>query len=520
MTKMDFQGAASSTPSTRIDAAHLSNASMPEDNSVQLATMPRSAVESLSAEPANLAAAKESSEVVQQLQYHASQLAEHLQTQRSNLDHRESQLNARTALLENESRSMRLTFSERENELDEKQTEWEHKTQQQEQELSERQGDLERQYRRMEQELKQQEIQQQKRLKSREDELQQKIRQRERNLKGLEEDLEQQTQRRQQHLEQREAELDEREKKLEKDAERHLKEIEDRHKELQRKAQNLHERELRLTASAISSHADPETDKGKAAAAASKRLLEIEKELNEERERLRRQATQLAEAQRQIEKAASQPVGSNSPDAVEDTGEVPTNPKPDVITQHELAQRRKWLETEFEKRKKKLDERNETLSKRRAALEQLQTEVNAVHREALEMRIVTEELWLQISGKIAPAAMTRSLAQLRSKLADHYRLASAKLAKQKHELEQLSLQLNGKYQSIQQQRISLQQWLDRRNEEIEEQAARLVAREQELDGQESQLEQTHQQWELERNKHHAEMQRVMQQLKEVETVTS
>lgn len=107
------------------------------------------------------------------------------------------------------------------------------------------------------------------------------------------------------------------------------------------------------------------------------------------------------------------------------------------------------------------------------------------------MRLATEELWVRISGRMPPSAMTRALAELRSKLSDHYRLAAAHLAQQKSELELLSNNIHEKYQTLDEHRRNLQEWFHRRNQDVEEQAARLVRREQELDRQETLLREIH-----------------------------
>ena len=147
--------------------------------------------------------------------------------------------------------------------------------------------------------------------------------------------------------------------------------------------------------------------------------------------------------------------------------------------------RRRQMMSELMKKKEILDERSDELDRRRVGIDGLQRDVTQLHKDTLEMRLVTEELWVRISGRMPPAAMTRSLAELRAKLSDHYRLAAAHLSQQKHELEGLSAKLNDKYRSLEEQRRNLQEWFHRKHQDIEEQAARLVRREQELDQQEA-----------------------------------
>ena len=157
----------------------------------------------------------------------------------------------------------------------------------------------------------------------------------------------------------------------------------------------------------------------------------------------------------------------------------------DVPPDNSFAKRRRRkMMSELMKKKEILDQRNDELDRRRAGIDRLHREVSQLHTDTLEMRMVTEELWVRISGRMSSAAMTRSLAELRAKLSDHYRLAATHLSQQKHELEGLSAKLNDKYRSLDERGRSLQEWFQRRHQDIEEQAARLVRREQELDQQE------------------------------------
>ncbi|MCH2129351.1 MAG: hypothetical protein MK179_09425 [Pirellulaceae bacterium] len=147
--------------------------------------------------------------------------------------------------------------------------------------------------------------------------------------------------------------------------------------------------------------------------------------------------------------------------------------------------RRDKLMVELMKKKDKLDQRADQLERRRADLDDLRCEVTQLHKDTLEMRLATEELWVRLSGRMPPSAMTCALAELRGKLSDHYRLASAHLAQQRSELETLSSNLHSKYQTLDDHRRNSQERFHRRNQDIEEQAARLVRREQELDRQET-----------------------------------
>ncbi|MBI3837550.1 MAG: hypothetical protein HY288_06420 [Planctomycetia bacterium] len=96
-----------STPAgTRVDTAHLR-----AGDGALIETPPAKPAES------------ETAEIVQQVRSQAVQLAAHLQRQQSAVDHREAQLNARSAAIENQVRSARLWLTERHADLAERQAE-------------------------------------------------------------------------------------------------------------------------------------------------------------------------------------------------------------------------------------------------------------------------------------------------------------------------------------------------------------------------------------------------------------
>ena len=178
-----------------------------------------------------------------------------------------------------------------------------------------------------------------------------------------------------------------------------------------------------------------------------------------------------------------------------------------------LARRESQSEAELEARRKVLEQRCEALDGREESVEQLQSDVTKMHREALELRLVTEQLWAQLAGTAAPAELTQSMGRIRARIADHYRLAEENLTKQREELRQLAAKLDRRQHDLRQQRADLQSWLDNREEEIEEQAERLVTREQELDRQERHFRQVEQKLSAERREQQQELRRLMSQIR-------
>jgi DNA repair exonuclease SbcCD ATPase subunit len=179
-------------------------------------------------------------------------------------------------------------------------------------------------------------------------------------------------------------------------------------------------------------------------------------------------------------------------------------------------------ETEFQRQRETLSNRSQHLERRNAALDQLQSEVLRVQRETLEMRLATEELWGQLSGAAPPAAITQSLARLRAKLTDHYRLQAADVASQRREMEELAAKVAEQHERIAMQKRELDDWSARAHAEVESQAARLVGREEELDREQDRMQQLRVEWETQRRKLETELRKLRktEPIAEVEFATA
>jgi hypothetical protein len=181
-----------------------------------------------------------------------------------------------------------------------------------------------------------------------------------------------------------------------------------------------------------------------------------------------------------------------------------------VVAQQQVA------ETELLHRTQQLEQREAEVDARENALAQLQAELRASQREILEMRLATEETWAQLSGALAPGSLTRSISQIRTKLADHYRTTIDELATRSEQLELVRGDLTKQLQALESQRAELAAWAERRHADVESQAARLVSREQELDRQQLHYEQMESQWHIERTDYQAEIRRLLATLRDVE----
>jgi hypothetical protein len=124
-------------------------------------------------------------------------------------------------------------------------------------------------------------------------------------------------------------------------------------------------------------------------------------------------------------------------------------------------------------------------------------------------------VWAQLSGALAPASLSRSIAQVRGKLADHYRVTLDEITDRSGRLETVRQDLAEQFDALESQRQELHAWAERRLADVESQAARLVAREQELDRQQYHYEQLESRWQIERSEYQAEVRRLLATIREL-----
>ncbi len=157
-------------------------------------------------------------------------------------------------------------------------------------------------------------------------------------------------------------------------------------------------------------------------------------------------------------------------------------------TRKEMEQAQARSEADFDKKLHGLKARADRLERRAAALDQLRAEVLRAQREALELRLATDEVWAQMMGVAPPAALSQSLAQVRGKLAEQYRAERTEIAGEKKEIELLAARVEQDRQRLGQRKQELEQWAADRQADLEGQATRLLAREQQLDRRQAELD--------------------------------
>ncbi|MCE5302831.1 MAG: hypothetical protein LLF97_06940 [Planctomycetaceae bacterium] len=189
-----------------------------------------------------------------------------------------------------------------------------------------------------------------------------------------------------------------------------------------------------------------------------------------------------------------------------------------AMDRQRTADRERWAAeqsaamADLERKRQAVQRRADQVDQCENALKQLRAELESMHRETLEIRLATEELWARMSGDAPPAALTQSLSRLRAKLAEQYSLANAELVRQKKELETIRGDLGRQYETLVAQKCSIEQWVAGRQEECQQQAERLVAREQQLLDEETQYRQQTQRWQVERLNYQQELRRLRAEL--------
>ncbi|HEX3658647.1 MAG TPA: hypothetical protein VHV55_22840 [Pirellulales bacterium] len=183
------------------------------------------------------------------------------------------------------------------------------------------------------------------------------------------------------------------------------------------------------------------------------------------------------------------------------------------LQRRRLAESERRLAAEISEKRRSLERQNEELDLRRGSLEQLQQELIDLHRETLELRLSTEELWTQLAGDVPPAALSHALGQSRARLDDQHRMTLQKINAGRAEVEQLRIELAVTRAQLEHDTQELEQWAQRRSQELDQQAAALAAREGELDEQERAASEAREGWIRERLELEQELRATRDQLR-------
>jgi chromosome segregation ATPase len=196
------------------------------------------------------------------------------------------------------------------------------------------------------------------------------------------------------------------------------------------------------------------------------------------------------------------------------------------FAEHRESQRRAFEDqrqaslVEVDKARRDLARQIDEVNSRQTSLERIRTDVARAQSEALEMRLATEELWARLCGTMAPAALTRSLAQIRLQLAEEGRLAREDLAQQKAEVQTLAARVAEQHSKLAKARADLQSWHLELQKQIENKAALLAKQEQQLEAERAALAASVAEWQNERFRLQQEARRLMRQLNQKASVAA
>lgn len=387
----------------------------------------------------------------EQLQHQAAQLAGHLKARLSEVDRREAQLNARIAQLEADLRTSRLWQREREYDF-----------QQREGELCRQLEDL--QQRALEVARGQEQVQTI-------DERHEQIAARETELKALDVQLRQ----RRQELDRQNAALSHAQSlwQLQRTHEENAaKQERERTEELWHRSVEEQRQQLEFEIA----------DRRRKLETAEQKLREQQSRLDQERVDFERQRVQ-GTTQMQRERAAlDEQIGAT--------------------------------DLELLSRKREVESREAIVERQRVAMDQMRTEISHVHRQSLEMRLIAEQLWAQITGRLSSAEITRSIAALRLQLSQQFEQEQKALSKQKDELVQLADRLQMQHQLLAAERQEVKNWGSARQAGIEQQARQLVEREQQLEAEQQELRAARQMLHDDRRRYEQEIRDLAAQLRE------
>lgn len=143
-----------------------------------------------------------------------------------------------------------------------------------------------------------------------------------------------------------------------------------------------------------------------------------------------------------------------------------------------LVQRR--IAAELVARGESLDRREQVLAVREKTLAQLQSQLEESHRAMLRSRIAVDEVWSRLLGEECPAEVVRELARVRGELALQEQHAEDEQGQRRKLLEQLAQRLKNECRQLQDQRRRWQAFREKRQQEIEQLADSLAAREKEI----------------------------------------
>jgi hypothetical protein len=237
----------------------------------------------------------------------------------------------------------------------------------------------------------------------------------------------------------------------------------------------------------------------------AERQARLAQETDETREQLQRDFQQrIARREEQLE-AAEAMLNEQAAAIERDRADLYTERR-DWDEQNKSQRRaidelRHATEGELSDRRTRLEARQEWIERQKAGLEQVRDEALKLHRQSLEMRLVAEQVWSQITATRSPAELTQSIAAARLQLSEQYRIEEQQLVARREELLELSEKVAQQHQQLVLLRDGVRDWGLARQKEIERQAGALAERETVLDAQHEKLRDRENQWNTQRREY-------------------
>ncbi|HEY2411788.1 MAG TPA: hypothetical protein VGI40_06080 [Pirellulaceae bacterium] len=232
---------------------------------------------------------------------------------------------------------------------------------------------------------------------------------------------------------------------------------------------------------------------------------ELEKECNERRELLEHDFEQrITQREGQIE--AAEAMLNEQSAAIERDRAALYVERRDWDEQNKrqrqaIDELRQATEGELADRQTRLEARQEWIERQKSGLEQVRDETLKLHRQSLEMRLVTEQVWSQITATRSPAELTQSIASARLQLSEQYRMEEQQLVARRDELLELTEKIAHQHRELVQLRDGVRDWGLARQKEIERQAGALAERESALDAQHEKLRDRENEWNTQRREY-------------------
>ncbi len=311
---------------------------------------------------------------------------------------------------------------------------------------------------------------------------------------------------RQRDLDHREAALNSQAAQLEADARTARLWLDEQRADLAVRGDNLHhkEQDLAVRIEALAKREENVASKQAELAQREQRLAAREKESLAREQNLARREQTLGRRECELEHRLAR-LEENEKFAVHDplnsSDETLCEPRQGAAEKVRLEQATADLETQ----RQALQRRAEQVDQSQAALARLRDDLLRVHRETLEIRLVTEELWAQLSSAAPPAALTQSLGQIRSQLAEQYQQAKEELVQQRDELDSLRGELTVQYERLVEHKRDVERWITVSRTDCDRQAERVRAREQHLRREEVRMREQSEQWEADRRRYESEL---------------